>query len=145
VTTVVYRDGVMAGDGRETIDQGGSSMILRDDCPKVYRLKDGRVFGAAHGSEAIERMLRALNEGQDIHKLTPHLEDVVAIVVDKKGRIMVSEGIIWVRVRVPFYTIGSGSMFAFPALKAGVSAIEAVRIACECDPFSGGKKSHIVV
>jgi hypothetical protein len=126
-------------------DEGGSPMILRDDCPKVYRLKDGRVFGAAHGSEAIERMLRALNEGQDIHKLTPHLEDIIALVVDKKNRLWVSEGIIWVKLKVPFYAIGSGSLFAFPALKAGASAIEAVRIACECDPYSGGRKSHIVV
>jgi 20S proteasome alpha/beta subunit len=137
MTTIVYRDGVMAGDGRETIqnDEYSSYYILRDDCEKVWKLKDGSLFGAAHGSEDIERLRRALVKGRK----PPKCEDVVGMRVDKKGRIWIYEGRIWQRIDQTYYAVGSGSIMAFPLLDAGVDAIKACTVAASRDPFSGGK------
>lgn len=138
MTTIVYRDGVMAGDGRETIqnDEHSSYYILRDNCIKVWRLPDGRLFGAAHGSECIERLRDALMKGLP----PPKLEDIAGMVVDRRHRIWLYEGNIWQPVpKMKYYAVGSGSILAFSALDAGASAIEATKIAAKRDPFSGGK------
>src|SRR5260221_14356833 len=136
MTTIVYRDGIMAGDGRETIqnDEHSSYYILRDDCEKIWRLPNGELFGAAHGSEDIERLRRALVKGRK----PPKCEDVVGMRVDKKGRIWIYEGRIWQYVDKPFYSVGSGSIMAFACLDAGCTAEQACKIAAARDPFSGG-------
>jgi hypothetical protein len=141
MTTIVYRAGVLAGEGRETIqnDEHSSYYILRDDCIKVWRLKDGSLFGAAHGSEDIERLRLAL-----VNKVTPpKLEDVCGLRVDPKGRMWVYEGNIWQRQYGKYYAVGSGSILAFAALDAGADAIMACKIAAKRDPYSGGKVTAV--
>lgn len=138
MTTVVYVGGIMAGDGRETYGAPDESeLIVRDDCVKVWKLADGSLLGAAKASEDIERVRRALEKG----KKPPKGLEVNAIHVSPKGRIRLYEGSIWQDIRTPYYAVGSGSIFAFPLLKYGIT--DAVRIvevvSRECDPFSGGQ------
>ena len=45
----------------------------------------------------------------------------------------------WTRSKSGRYAIGSGSRFAMGALMAGASAVEAVKIACGLDVYSGGR------
>lgn len=142
MTTIVYRDGVMAGDGTETsIAEDESPMILTRNCRKVFKLPDGQLFGASRGSEDITRLHQALIKGLP----APKLEDVNALRVDLKGHIWLYEGNIWQRVgaREGYYAVGCGALFAFPLLKAGLGAIEACKIAKECDPYSGGKLTYV--
>ena len=142
MTTIVYRDGVMAGDGTETsIGEDESPMILTRTCVKVWKLPSGELFGASRGSEDCERLRHALIKGLP----APKLDDVNALRVDLQGRIWLYEGNIWQRVgqRDGFYAVGCGALFAFPLLKAGLGAIEACKIAKECDPFSGGKLTSV--
>jgi hypothetical protein len=142
MTTIVYRDGVMCGDGRETSSsEGESSMIIRDDCVKVFKMKDGSLFGGAKTSEDIERLHRALIAG----KKPPKLEDVNAMRVDPRGRIWSYEGRIWQAVTSPFYAVGTGAIFAFPLLKAGLPARRIVEIVLTCDPYSGGLISEVIL
>jgi hypothetical protein len=138
MTTIVYRAGILVGDGRETfVSDGESPMINRDDCVKIFRLPDGRLFGASRTSEDIERMHLKLMKGVEWPKLKT--ADINAMIVDRKGRVWSCEGRLWTRVHGEYYAVGSGSMFAFPALDAGADARKAVEIACKRDPFSGGK------
>lgn len=138
MTTIAYRDGVMAGDGRETsIEEGESSFTLSDDCVKIHRLPDGRLFGGSRGSEEIDRLLAALRDGKEKWP-TPKLEDINAMVVDLKGRIWLYEGNMWIRCKDKYYAVGSGARFAFPAMDAHATAVQAVRIGIKRDPFSGG-------
>ena len=144
MTTIVYRDGVLAGDGRETShEEGESSFIIRDDCIKVYRLPDGRLFGAARTSEDIARLYDALMEAcandSPNRWPCPRLEDVNAICVDTDGVIRVYEGARWEVVNMPYYSVGSGARFAFALLDAGHSAEETVKFTMGRDPWSGGK------
>lgn len=137
MTTITYKDGIMAADGRETIqnDEHSSFYIIRNNCVKVWKLKDGSLFGAAHGSECIERLREALEKGEK----PPKLDDVAGLRVDKKGRIWLYEGNIWQKIDMPYYSVGSGSIMAFPLLDAGMDAVTACRIAAQRDPFSGGR------
>ena len=141
MTTIAYRAGIMAGDGRETIqnDEHSSWYVLQDKCHKVIKLKDGRLFGGAHGSESIVRLENALKQGLP----PPKLEDIAGLLVDTKGAMWLYEGNMWQRVKGPYYAVGSGSILAFAAMDAGATAIEAVTIAARRDPFSGGKVTAV--
>lgn len=138
MTTIAYRDGVLAGDGRETNqnDDKSSWVIIRDNCVKVWKLPDGGLFGAAHGSECIERLRVALENGHP----APKLDDVAGLLVKPNGTLWLYEGTIWQPLTgFKYYAVGSGSIHAWTALDAGCSAREAVRLAMKRDMFSGGK------
>lgn len=136
MTTIVYRDGVMAGDGRETIiEERESSYVDNDDSVKVFRLKDGRLFGAAKTSENIYRLHESLIKGF----APPKMEDVNGLLIDLRGRIWFFEGVTWRQVKQKYYAIGSGARFALPALDAGATAVQACKIGIKRDPYSGGK------
>lgn len=145
MTTIVYRNRVMAGDGRESyIEEHESAMVARDDCVKVHRLPDGRLYGAARTSEEINILHEALIRScKWWHFWTrwpePKLEDINAMVVDTDGTIWSYEGARWEQVDGDYHAVGSGARFAFPALDANATAEEAVKIGIKRDPFSGGK------
>lgn len=141
MTTIAYRDGILAGDGRETdvSDYTDGAMVVRDNLKKVHRLKDGRLFAAAGSSEAGTRLLIATQNGQSL----PKLEDMTAIMIDRDGRIWLFEGNMWVQHRAPYYAIGSGNVCAMCAMDAGADAITAAKIGARRDPFSGGKVSWV--
>jgi hypothetical protein len=146
MTTIAYRAGVLAGDGRETyIEEGESSMVARDDCVKIHRLPDGRLFGGSKTSEDINVLHDALVDGckQEPPKLwpTPKLDDINAMVIDTDGTIYSYEGVRWEKVEGDYFAVGSGARFAFPALDADATAERAVQIGVKRDPFSGGKIS----
>ena len=136
MTTITFRAGVMAGDGRETIiEEHESSYINTDDCIKVFRLKDGRLFGASKASESCLRLYESLVKGFG----PPKLEDINGLLVDLKGKLWFFEGNIWYPIKEKYYAIGSGARFALPALDAGATAIKACKIGMKRDPYSGGK------
>ena len=140
MTTIAYRDGIMAGDGRETcIGDDESAVVLTDKCIKVFKLRDGRLFGGSRGSEDLTRLHQALVKNTPL----PKLEDVNGLLVDRKGRIWLYEGHIWQRIQARYYAVGSGSVFALGAMDAGATAIEAVRIGVRRDPYSGGRVTHV--
>lgn len=137
MTVIAYRDGVLVGDGRETMqnDEHSSWYRLRDDCIKIYRLPDGGMFGGAHGSEDIERLRQALMKNQP----PPKLEDIAGLRIDPKGRMWLYEGNIWQRATGKYYAVGSGALCAMCAMDAGATALEAVKIAIKRDLWCGGK------
>ena len=136
MTTIAYRDGIMVADGRETyIEEHESSYIIGDEDVKICRLPNGNLFGGSKTSEDIERLKFAMLNKRPL----PKLDDVYAIMVDKKRKIWIYEGRIWQQVDSKFFAVGSGARFAIPAMMAGASALKAVKIACSLDPFSGGK------
>ena len=136
MTTITFRDDIMASDSRETTAcDGESAMVITDDCTKIHRLPDGSLFGASCGSEDIERLYKSLVDNLP----PPKLEDINALMVKPDGSIWLYEGNIWQLIRQKYYSVGSGSLFAFAAMDAGASAIEAAEIGAKRDPFSGGK------
>jgi len=136
MTTICYRDGVIAGDSRETIIEDRESTYIDNDVSvKVFRLKDGRLFGASKASESCSRLHESLIKGFG----PPKLEDINGLLIDLKGRIWFFEGVQWRQLNQKYYAIGSGARFAMPAMDAGASAVLACKIGIKRDPYSGGK------
>jgi hypothetical protein len=139
MTTIAYRDGVMAGDGRETTqnDDDSSVYVVRDNCVKVWRLPDGGIFGAAHGSEDIERLKAALFAGHP----PPKLDSIAGLWVKPDGSMWLYEGHIWQSLKgLRFYAVGSGGQYALAAMRAStkITARQACAVGADMDPYSGG-------
>ena len=141
MTTISYKNGVLVGEGREVAcSDDESSVIIRDNCVKVFKLPDGSLFGGAHSSEDIERLFKALQ----LKQVPPKLDSIAGLRIDKQRRIWLYEGNIWQHITgVSYYAIGSGAVFAIAAMDAGATALEAVKIGIKRDPYSGGKITQV--
>lgn len=134
MTTIAYRNGVLAADSRETNEHdNGTSFVVSDKCQKLYVLPDGSVVGCAGSSESGHLLVQSLIK----KTATPKLEHTEAMHITRKG-VFLYEGSAWLPMRDRYYAIGSGAGYAIAAMKAKASAIEACRIGAEMDPCSGG-------
>lgn len=131
MTTIAYRDGVLAADTLAT------SNGLRDDYgTKVWRV--GKVLVAAAGTRALCLKFREwVAAGMDGE--SPFAKgDGNGIVVSDAGIVCWSENGCW-PVGQPFYALGSGYQVAMGAMEMGATAEDAVRAAIKWDTSSGGE------
>ncbi|MBB1614517.1 proteasome subunit beta [Pseudomonas sp. UMC65] len=134
MTTIAYKDGVIACDSRQT----RADAIVSDDCLKC-QVVDGVSFFLA-GAVCDEKALIAAYFG------TPSSAPVECsgYVVDDGKLLMVGHDDrtgIWKQELDPLNpdAIGSGSAYALAAMDMGASAEEAVRAAMRRDIYTGGK------
>ena len=135
MTTIAYRDGVLASDSRLT--QG--EWIWTDKGKKITRLRDGTLFGSSGDHEGSLILEAALKEGNLFPELPEDSKDVHAIRVTPDGKVWFFEGYKWDRVPEGFVAIGSGRQAAMAILRYGGSAVDAVKAGIASDVFSGGK------
>lgn len=133
MTTIAYRDSIIASESRVT----EKDFIWTDKQKKIWRLDDGSLFGGAGDHEGCILLLEAVKKNKK--KMPKDLEDTRGLHVWKDGSIWLFEGFVWHQWHEPYVSIGSGKKYAIAAMKAGANAIEAVKIATECDVYSGGK------
>lgn len=134
MTTIVFRDGILAGDTRVTAGE----TILPGWERKVFQLADGSLFASAGDTENGEKLLRAMRKKQP----PPRIEtdrSIEAIWVHPDGKLFFYESSLWMRHKVLYCAIGSGQSFALGALAMGASAIESVKIGMQFDAYSGGR------
>jgi ATP-dependent protease HslVU (ClpYQ) peptidase subunit len=131
MTTIAYRDGVLAADSLVTT----GDTKLPETKRKVWKLRDGRLFGGAGIAETIEFLKASINDGAE----TPKLSGVEAILVDTNGAVTAYEGKAWVRVSAPYVALGSGSTIALTAMWMGADAKTAVKAGIKFDRNSGGR------
>lgn len=145
MTTIVYRDGIMAADSRAY--RGDSIMIGTK--VKLHRICSGRRAGTLFGctsrdvgiGDVVFRWFAGGMQGG-----TERLKDRLALIsepgfaalaVHRDGSATFINGTgLPTRVKAPFYAIGSGEQYAFGALASGKSAVDAVLIACQFDRLS---------
>lgn len=133
MTTIVYRDGVLAGDRGAHLGE----IRLPERERKVFRLRDGRLYAYAGPMGWGELLLRYLNKRGP----KPHVtDDFDAILIGRDGSISAYEkGDVFVRSRrCPYVARGSGARFAYAAFAGGATAVEAVRLAARLDPWTFG-------
>lgn len=130
MTTLVYRDGVLAADSRGT----RNGMICPGAVSKVY-IVDGRLVGFVGDSAFGQRFVRDLREGREPADLEG---EAIAVVVDSDGTVRVHQNATWYVEEGPFAAWGTGLAAALGALHMGATADQAVEAACEVDPNSGG-------
>lgn len=134
MTTIAYRDGVMAADGRMVFD----STIMSDDTIKIFRLSDGALM-AITGEESYGRAIINALETED-EELPQAPGDVNALLVEVDGTIKLFDGIgEFGVVETNYIALGTGAAFAYGALDSGCTAEEAVKAAIKRDPSSGGR------
>lgn len=148
MTTITYKDGIMASDSACS----DSWQILTTRSVKIYRLGTGALFGGA-GDADIRSILKMFNDVKT-YKGMPTKKEIIeektdfdALLVLPKRKIFhvwcnepEGEIEIWNAGIMPIeerhYAIGSGAIFAMPALDGGASARDAVKIACARDFYS---------
>lgn len=131
MTTVAYRDGVLAGDGRVTM---GDTVVSNTE-RKVHKLRGGRLYGYAGNSEDAELLKLALMKGE----APPLLDNVQGLLIHSDGVIELYEGKVWQQVKEPYYAIGTGGPLALVLMDAGLSSKDAVKLSIKRDTNSGGK------
>ena len=137
--TTIATDGVtMSADGNSVNE---NDIIISTDHQKVFRLKDGSLFGAA-GAASLAIAARRYFDSAEKKPVWP--AEIIpgkafcALLVRPDGTIYwVGHNGILVSQSGPA-AIGSGSTLALGAMYHGASPRQAVMIACAHDPFSGG-------
>lgn len=129
MTTVAYRDGVMAGDTALT-DRG----VYCAATPKVFRNDAGDLFGFAGCLVDLSRAVPWFLEGaignppefrsEDSEGLLVHADGTAEWLGGNGRRVVMS---------ADFFALGSGFKVAMGALAAGATAERAVEIACDLD------------
>lgn len=139
MTTIVYRDGIMAADSRVTTESEAGGHITHH-CVKLYR-KAGSIVGLQ--GESSPGMLFLAWFGSKSPPPAALMEseaDFCALVLNRKGLFEYdkwcnAEPVLMPRHRA-YHAIGSGAKAAFGALAMGASARRAVAVACMFDPYT---------
>lgn len=133
MTTIACRDGVMAADTLITHDEYRTCQVL-----KLAVNKYGDVAGAAGHSWRAAEFLGRFREADDPLALEFGFADNAgALIVLKSGEVYAHDGGTPFRIYGDYHAIGSGLPVAMAAMDMGANAIDAVRVACGRDPFSG--------
>lgn len=131
MTVIVYKDGVMAGDGRLTDKRG---VIVGENDTKVFKTADYLV-GVAGEADACQILLEATQNGNNPGKL----KGTDGLRVSRFNQIEIYEGLCWFRVNNDYAGIGAGADFAMIACDLGFSAVEACRAAMKRHALCGGR------
>lgn len=148
MTTISYKDGIMAHDGKMTL----GDTVIKLDTEKAFWVNN-HLVGICGRARAINTFVTWLQRMTDYHIVNQEVGDLVdlippvleddegytALVVTPSKQVLMYEGNTPIDMGndVPM-AVGSGSVYALAAMKAGASAEEAVKIACELDVYSGG-------
>lgn len=140
MTTIVYRDGIMAADSRAY--GGRQSRFLTGVKKKVHRCPDGTLVGGSSSLPgAVDTVLEWFWNGGKIESFPgPVPESFSLLVVKPDGSAYFYDDSLHISgpIKADFYTIGSGMDVALGALSMGATASQAVDIACIHDPYSAG-------
>lgn len=135
MTTIAYKDSKIVFDSMLSSD----SLIISNDYKKFKQINDIHFFYAGAISDR-DRLLKAYVDNS--HTLDRGVYGN-ALVVDK-GQVYyigVSDALeLWVEdvdIDMP-YAIGSGQQLAIAYMDCGLSALEAVKMTSNRDPFTGG-------
>jgi hypothetical protein len=137
MTTIVYRDGVMAADSRA---YGGTGKELGHKT-KIRRLDDGTLIGCSTnqvglGEAVLDWYARGAKQ-DDAPKPASVELTFLAVKPNGEGYYASDSFFLSGPLQAPFFAIGSGAYAAQGALHAGASAERAVEIACLVDVWSG--------
>lgn len=129
MTTITYRNGIMAGDTQVYHD------ALVGHAPKVHVF--GNVLVGCTGANCRIRAFVAWVEAGMAGE-APGMAETTALVVMPTGEVRMygEEG--WCTFEAPYYAIGSGKKFALGAMAHGADAPQAVAAAMVHDESTGG-------
>jgi ATP-dependent protease HslVU (ClpYQ) peptidase subunit len=136
MTTIAYRDGIIASDSQAT--QG----IVKSRIRKMWKLSKGILAVAGdynQGMSLLTWMVASLASPDGEEPGPPDLSETGAFFLTKKGLYMYDQSPMPILIEEPFYAIGSGQELALGAMTMGASAKEAVKVASKWDVNTGGR------
>lgn len=137
VTTIAYRDGVLAAD--TAMCQGG---VMIGTIVKIVRRDDGDMAAAA-GDAAYNAAFNAwFMAGENGSPPEAKSEDIFldrGMIFRKSGQIEVFEPRGKFACQAPYIAVGSGRESALGAMFAGADAETAIKAAIQLDPHTGGE------
>jgi len=132
MTTIAYRDGVMAADSHV-----GCNGVRSGTARKVFEHDGGAIAGSGSFGEVL-RFKDWIVAGAD-EDARPELKESNLIWFRRDGSFIEYDPAGSLSFEAPFYAIGSGREIAIGAMAAGATAEEAVRIASDWDSETGGE------
>lgn len=142
MTTIAYRDGIMAADS--AVSNPDSGMLIGRTPNKVIRLPSGALYGSA--GDLDDRLLLAMifdvktpDDLPDPVALSEIKQSIDAIFVFPDRRVFAvstNERACATMLEGEFFALGSGGDIAIGAMAAGASAYQAVEIACEWNSWT---------
>lgn len=140
MTTIAYRDGVLAADSRMTREGGDSgSGDWVHSCNKIYRVfagtEDVALIATAGENGPGELFVEQYSERKLVREDFADA-DFECLVLNREGLFLYDKWCRPTRIEQKFFAIGSGAKAALGAMYAGVSSVTAVEIACHIDPYT---------
>ncbi|CAN7306361.1 hypothetical protein LJR231_001579 [Phyllobacterium sp. LjRoot231] len=136
MTTIAYRDGVLASDSMLSGDA-----LAWGSVSKIVRAKNGAIGGACGRLEKTLEFLawlEAFNGDALDHPPSQMEADGIVVTPDLK-LLLWTGGSQLAIVDAPFLAIGTGAKIAMGAMAMGASPAQAIRIAREYDVYTGGE------
>lgn len=135
MTTIAYRDGIMAADGGAWIGDAAVSGGVR----KVAKGSDGRLHAVCGNVAEACGYLRWVDAGcqgeppkpRDLNHHNDDRSSFCAIIAEKGKPILVMTAHGFEEYDLPYFAFGSGKEVAFGALFVGASALQALEAAAE--------------
>lgn len=139
MTTIAWRDGILAADTATFIHEG-NTRVPEGAARKITRLRDGSLIAGSGVRREINVFAHWYDSGCDPDK-KPEFDNVTVLHVSHGGCVTIHDGKYDEREigSCPFYAMGSGAAAALGAMHAGATAAEAVAIAMLIDPWTGGE------
>lgn len=132
MTTIATDGRTMAGDGARF----RNDIMVAASAAKVNRLSDGSLLGCSGASHDCIALRLWIDGGEQGHR--PRAGSLSGLHLKPNGELLYySEKGPPVPAEIPA-TAGSGGELALGAMLAGASPAEAVRIAAQRDPYTGG-------
>ncbi len=140
MTTIAYRDGVLAADGR--MSQGHT--VVTDKYTKVKRIPGGLAVAGSGDVTRLAAFVDWLMGGSEGAR--PSLKNCDALVVYPSGKVEAFDetGSV-ILPKSGYYAEGSGRAFALGAMAMGADAREAVKVAARFDQGTGGRIKSITI
>lgn len=136
MTTIAYRDGIMAAD-TATWDCNG---VYFTRATKIIRLNNGRILGGAGSRSMLIRVACWADGNGD--KPSPDddvsVDRFMGIVAENDKFFYIDSSLVEMRQYGSFIAIGSGRELALGAMAMGASAEDAVTVAIQFDCKSRG-------
>src|SRR3990172_4095652 len=152
MTTIAYRDGIVAADSQETWDTEGGG-VSKHKCVKLFRKQvrseiEGEpphdvIIATAGATFSGMVFVDWYGSGKEIPDSLVHGTedegDFDALILTPKGLFIANRYCRPVKIEDKFIAVGSGRTAAIAAMLCGKTAVEAVQIAMKIDPYTGGK------
>lgn len=140
MTTVVYKDGILASDSRCTQND-----TVVGNVTKIHKIDNNTIIGFCGRTAQAFKFIEWYKSGRKKEDaLSDDDSDFVALVI-VDGVVYRYDGYNPQLIKHKFHAIGSGFNIALGAMEAGASAIEAIKIAKKYDIYTGGKVQYIYV